>query len=200
MPFGDKVPPGGGFLPESYLIRGQKYLLGRPCGISSRKLMRFGDKVPPPGWVSPGKIPYFSVSTHSLMLSGVAPLRSFPSFQFIAGYAALKSFTAPSISLLPEVANNTTVFPEKSYVSRKELSHSPSSSWNICSSGFPKYRAIFRDRRVEGTYLPASMELIVCRETPTASASSCWVISLMARSMRSVFFISGSSSICALKG
>lgn len=33
----------------------------------------------------------------------------------------------------------------------------------------------------------------------TASASSCWVISLMARSMRSVFFISGSSSICALK-
>ena len=53
MPFGDKVPPGGGFLPERYLIRGQKYPPWRPCGISSRKLMRFGDKVPSGGGFLP---------------------------------------------------------------------------------------------------------------------------------------------------
>ena len=36
---------------------------------------------------------------------------------------------------------------------------------------------------------PGPMELMVCRLTPTAEASSCWVISLIARSTRTVFFI-----------
>lgn len=45
LPIGDKVPSGGGFLPERYLIRGQKYFPRRPYGISSRKPLPFGDKL-----------------------------------------------------------------------------------------------------------------------------------------------------------
>ena len=53
LPFGDKVPSGGGFLPKRYLIRGQKYLPRRPYGISSRKPLPFGDKVPSGGGFLP---------------------------------------------------------------------------------------------------------------------------------------------------
>lgn len=60
----------------------------------------------------------------------------------------------------------------------------------IESVGFWKYLAIFNANTVEGIYLHASIELIVCLLTPTAEASSCCVISLMARSTLTLFFIS----------
>ena len=64
-----------------------------------------------------------------------------------------------------------------------------SSKENIESVGFPKYLAIFNASTVEGIYRQASIELMVCLLTPTAEASSCCVISLMARSTLTLFFI-----------
>ena len=69
------------------------------------------------------------------------------------------------------------------------LLQSSSSRKNIESAGLPKYLAIFNARTADGTYRHASIELIVCRLTPTAEASSCCVISLMARSTLMLFFI-----------
>ena len=45
---------------------------------------------------------------------------------------------------------------------------------------FPNISDIFNDSKVEGTYFPDSMALMVCRLTPMASANCCWVICLMA--------------------
>ena len=64
-----------------------------------------------------------------------------------------------------------------------------SSKENIESVGFPKYLAIFNASTVDGIYRQASIELMVCLLTPTAEASSCCVISLMARSTLTLFFI-----------
>src|SRR5208337_996844 len=41
----------------------------------------------------------------------------------------------------------------------------------------PKARASRKARSSDGTYFPASSAMIVCRVTPTRTASSCWVIS-----------------------
>ena len=46
---------------------------------------------------------------------------------------------------------------------------------------FPNISDIFNDSKVEGTYFPDSMALMVCRLTPMASANCCWVICLMAQ-------------------
>ena len=73
---------------------------------------------------------------------------------------------------------------------RRNDNQSFSSSSKMDSADFPKYLAIFSARTADGTYPPASMELMVCRLTPTAFASSCWVMSLMARCTFTVFFIS----------
>lgn len=67
--------------------------------------------------------------------------------------------------------------------------YSPSSRVNISLTVLPKYRAIFRDRTVEGINFPSSMALIVCRLTPTASASCCWEIFTTALSTRILFSI-----------
>src|SRR5688572_5827997 len=64
-----------------------------------------------------------------------------------------------------------------------------SSKKKISSTRLLKTLAILSDNRVDGTYFPISIELIVCRETPTFSASSAWVILCFARSTLSVFFI-----------
>lgn len=52
----------------------------------------------------------------------------------------------------------------------------------IASIGVLKYLAILRASMVEGMYLPDSIEMIVCRDTPTACARISCVISFFARS------------------
>lgn len=54
---------------------------------------------------------------------------------------------------------------------------------------FPNISDIFNDSKVEGTYFPDSMALMVCRLTPMASANCCWVICLMALSTLNVLVI-----------
>src|SRR3972149_2381824 len=57
--------------------------------------------------------------------------------------------------------------------------------------GTPKASAIRNASSSEGECLPASTAMMVCRETPAFSASSCWVISLAKnRSLRMLFVIS----------
>ena len=56
---------------------------------------------------------------------------------------------------------------------------------------FIEYLGYFqRANTVEGTNLPVSIALMVCRLTPTTSAKCCWVIRSSARSTRILFFIS----------
>ena len=55
--------------------------------------------------------------------------------------------------------------------------------------GLPNNRAIFNASTVEGVYLLLSIEFIVCRDTPTCSASSACVMFFTARSMRILFFM-----------
>ena len=52
-----------------------------------------------------------------------------------------------------------------------------------------KFRRSNNDSKVEGTYFPDSMALMVCRLTPMASANCCWVICLMALSTLNVLVI-----------
>lgn len=59
----------------------------------------------------------------------------------------------------------------------------------MLSTGLPKNRLIFRANGVEGRKRFFSMATIVCRLTPTASASCCCVISISARSTLILFFI-----------
>ena len=66
---------------------------------------------------------------------------------------------------------------------------SPSSRWKTASTALPKQRAIFSASTVEGTNFPLSMALIVCRLTPVASASCCWVMRISARATLILFFI-----------
>lgn len=73
-----------------------------------------------------------------------------------------------------------------------ELSQSSSSKKKMLSTFSLKTCAIFSDNRVEGTNLPFSIELIVCRDTPTFSARSAWVRFIFALSTLMVFFIKGS--------
>ena len=53
----------------------------------------------------------------------------------------------------------------------------------------PKTPDIFNDKVVEGTYLPFSIELIVCRDTPNNLAKSSCVKLFLARSTFILFFI-----------
>ena len=54
----------------------------------------------------------------------------------------------------------------------------------------PNASAIRNASSSEGEYLPASMAMMVCREAPAFSASSCWVISLAKnRNFRMLFVI-----------
>ena len=85
------------------------------------------------------------------------------------------------------------------YSAAIQLFQSFSSKENIESVGFPKYLAIFNASTVDGIYRQASIELMVCLLTPTAEASSCCVISLMARSTLTLFFISPQFAHCDIE-
>src|SRR5690606_25109765 len=70
------------------------------------------------------------------------------------------------------------------------LHQSFSSNVKISSTVVLNVLAILRESKVEGTYLPTSIELMVCLETLTFSANSPCVIFCFARSTFIVFFIS----------
>lgn len=71
----------------------------------------------------------------------------------------------------------------------EEYIQSLSSNVKISFTLFPNTAAIFKDKTVEGIYLPDSIALMVCRLTFTASANCCWVIRWTARSTRKVLII-----------
>lgn len=71
----------------------------------------------------------------------------------------------------------------------KNIVQSFLSKIKMVSTGLPKTFAIFKANIVEGTYLPASIELMVCLETPILLARSSCVIFFIARSTRRLFFI-----------
>lgn len=99
----------------------------------------------------------------------------FVSFQY--GQRYRRYIDTPESSNLPQTNSGEAVYSTMHRVTLKYKFHSQSVFSNSKRSSNLHFKifAIFKASIVDGTYLPDSMELIVCLETPALSPNSVWV-------------------------